>query len=100
MTESKARALISGKVQGVSFRYFTYHEALKLGLVGWVRNLWDGRVEALFQGDKSDIERMLAWCEHGPPAARVDLVEVDWAEVDGDHPGFSVRPTGNAGEPI
>lgn len=98
MTDSQARALISGRVQGVSFRYYTYHEALKLGLSGWVRNLWDGRVEALFQGTKSDVERILAWCESGPPAARVDVVQVDWGEAIDPHEGFKVRPTANADE--
>lgn len=99
MADSRARALISGRVQGVSFRYYTYHEALKLGLHGWVRNLWDGRVEAEFQGEKADIERMLEWCKHGPAAARVDLVEVDWGEVQQVDDGFNVRPTANVGEP-
>ncbi len=98
MTESQARALISGRVQGVSFRYYTYHEALKLGLSGWVRNLWDGRVEALFQGAKADVERILAWCENGPPAARVDVVQVDWDEATDPLEGFKVRPTANADE--
>lgn len=99
MAESRARALISGRVQGVSFRYYTYHEALKLGLNGWVRNLWDGRVEAEFQGEKADIERMLEWCEHGPPAAKVEVVEVDWNSGDEQHDEFNVRPTANVGEP-
>lgn len=99
MAEHQAQALISGRVQGVSFRYYTYHEALKLGLHGWVRNLWDGRVEAVFEGNKPDIERMLEWCGHGPPAARVDVVEVDWSEAGGAHSEFKVRPTANVGEP-
>jgi acylphosphatase len=72
MQTSQVHAVISGQVQGVSFRYFTYHEALKLGLKGWVRNLRDGRVEALFEGEQESIERVLAWCKLGPPAARVE----------------------------
>lgn len=98
MAETRARALISGRVQGVSFRYYTYHEALKLGLHGWVRNLWDGRVEAEFQGEKADIQRMLEWCEHGPAAARVEIVEVDWDAAGEQCDEFKVRPTANAGE--
>ncbi len=98
MAESRARALISGRVQGVSFRYYTYHEALKLGLHGWVRNLWDGRVEAEFQGEKPAIERMLEWCERGPPSAKVDLVEVDWGEAGEKEDGFNIKPTANVGE--
>lgn len=97
---AKARALISGRVQGVSFRYYTYHEALKLGLDGWVRNLWDGRVEAVFQGTKPEVERILEWCKSGPPSARVDVVEVDWSDSPDELDGFKVRPTANVGEQV
>lgn len=95
MAQSQAHVFISGRVQGVSFRYYTYHEALKLGLQGWVRNLRDGRVEAVFEGDKPAIEQILEWCGQGPAAARVDEVEIDWGEPAGLSEGFGVRPTGN-----
>lgn len=93
MAESRAHAFISGRVQGVSFRYFTYHEALKHGLRGWVRNMPDGRVEALFEGKRSGVEQVLEWCRVGPPAASVDDVRVEWEEPSGSLDGFSVRPT-------
>lgn len=98
MADSRAHALISGRVQGVSFRYFTYHEALKHGLHGWVRNMRDGRVEALFEGERSGIEKVLEWCKAGPPAASVDQVEVEWQQPAGSLDGFNVRPTANAQE--
>lgn len=88
-----AHALISGQVQGVSFRYYTFHEALRLGLDGWVRNLRDGRVEAVFQGERPLVEQMLTWCRNGPPGARVDEVGVDWLDAQQDLPPFQVRGT-------
>ena len=94
MTDSRAHALISGIVQGVSFRYYTYHEALRIGLQGWVRNLQDGRVEAVFEGEKEQIDAVLAWIQQGPPAAKVEDVNVSWEEPQGGVDGFEVRPTG------
>ncbi len=99
MQTSSVHAVITGQVQGVSFRYFTYHEALKLGLKGWVRNLRDGSVEALFEGEPESIERVLAWCKLGPPAARVEAVRVEWQPPSGKLVAFQVRPTANLGEP-
>lgn len=96
MAENRAHALISGRVQGVSFRYFTYHEALKHGLSGWVRNTSDGTVEAVFQGERSAIEEVLEWCKMGPPAASVDQVEVQWEDASEVLDGFKVRPTASA----
>jgi len=90
-----AHTLISGRVQGVSFRYYTFHEALRLGVEGWVRNLHDGRVEAVFQGDRPLVERMLAWCRLGPTGARVEEVGVDWWDPQEDLTRFQVRGTAN-----
>jgi acylphosphatase len=95
MAENQAHVFITGRVQGVSFRYYTYHEALKLGLQGWVRNLQDGRVEAVFEGQKPAVEKILEWCKKGPVAARVDDVAVEWGEPAGQSEGFGVRPTGS-----
>lgn len=66
---------ITGRVQGVAFRAYTQYQANLLGLVGWVRNLPDGRVEAVFEGEDHLVEAMLLWCAQGPPAARVSRVE-------------------------
>jgi len=68
---------ISGRVQGVYFRDSTKEQADKLGLTGWVRNLPDGRVEAVFQGNENKIEKMLEWCWEGSPMSRVEGVYVE-----------------------
>jgi acylphosphatase len=72
--------LISGKVQGVGYRYSTVKEAQKLGLTGWVRNLTDGNVEAVFEGDKLIIEQMINWCYVGPKKSIVTEVKVETKE--------------------
>ena len=74
--ERRVRLLISGRVQGVCFRAYTRDEARRLGLKGWVRNLPDGRVEVLAQGDPAKIESFESWCHHGPAYARVREVRV------------------------
>ena len=98
MADSRAHAFISGSVQGVSFRYFTYHEALKHGLRGWVRNLADGRVEAVFEGEKERVEQVLEWFQNGPPAAKVENIEVDWDEPSESLNGFNVKATASFGD--
>lgn len=83
MTRERWDVRISGRVQGVWFRASTREEALRRGLDGWVRNLPDGRVEAVFEGDERALEAMLAWCRIGPPGARVDVVEVSRSRATG-----------------
>jgi acylphosphatase len=87
---ARLHVLIEGRVQGVFFRAATRDEARKWGLKGWVRNLPDGRVEAMFEGDKRVLEIMLAWCRQGPPYAHVDRVEVDWQPYRGDQGDFRI----------
>jgi len=77
------RAVISGRVQGVGFRYACVSEARAIGAAGWVRNLADGRVEAHVEGDESQIAQLLAWLQDGPPFAEVESVEVSEAEPMG-----------------
>ncbi len=86
----RAHVWISGRVQGVFFRASTVDEAIAWGVDGWVRNGLDGRVEAMFEGEKSAVDAMIAWCRKGPPAARVGSVEVVWEEPKGEH-GFEVQ---------
>ena len=74
--ERGIRLLISGRVQGVCFRAYARDEARRLGLRGWVRNLPDGRVEAMVQGDPARVGTFEAWCQQGPSHARVREVEV------------------------
>lgn len=69
------RSLISGRVQGVGYRYSTREKAMALGLAGWVRNLPDGRVEAVVEGDRTQVIRLVEWLQSGPSAARVDAVK-------------------------
>lgn len=84
----RARVLIQGRVQGVFFRASTRDEARRYGVHGWVRNLPDGGVEALFEGGKTAVERVIAWCHHGPPYAAVAAVKVRWEPYQGDQEGF------------
>jgi acylphosphatase len=71
----RVRVRISGIVQGVFFRASTRHIALELGLKGWVRNLPDGKVEAVFEGEEERVLKALEWCRRGPPGAKVERVE-------------------------
>ena len=68
--------LVSGRVQGVGFRWYAREKGEELGLGGWVRNLPDGRVEAWLEGEEGAVHAMLAWLAKGPPAARVTHVEI------------------------
>jgi acylphosphatase len=81
---------IRGAVQGVGFRYQTRARAQSLGLTGWVSNLPDGSVEAVFEGDDDRVESMVEWCRNGPLGARVDEVEVSPEQPTGEQ-GFAVR---------
>jgi len=86
----RAHLLISGRVQGVFYRASTQDKARSLGLRGWVRNLPDGRVEIIAQGDPDDVQALIAWAHDGPPLAVVDDVEITWEEPSIES-GFSVR---------
>jgi acylphosphatase len=88
---ARVHLLVSGRVQGVAFRAYTEEEAQRLGVRGWVRNLPDGRVELEGEGERDAVEALVAWCRHGPPAARVDGVEVEWREWRGDLGEFATR---------
>ncbi len=85
-----AHVLASGRVQGVFYRASAADRARTLGLSGWVRNLPDGRVEALFEGREAVILKMIDWCRLGPPAAQVSGVDVTWKEAEGLR-SFEVR---------
>ncbi len=91
MKPVRATVRIRGRVQGVSFRYFTSRTADQYGVTGWVRNLPDGDVEAIFEGRESTVRQMVEWCRQGPPAARVDEVLIDWEEARGEFTNFKVR---------
>lgn len=87
----RVRLRVHGLVQGVFFRASTRAEAERLGLVGWVRNLADGTVEAVADGPRSQLDALVDWCGRGPPGARVDRVDVEWEDADGTFERFEVR---------
>ncbi len=91
MAKSSAHLFIEGRVQGVFYRAFTRNVALKLGLNGWVRNLFDGRVEAFFEGDRALIEQAVQECRKGPFGSNVTNIDFTWEENAGSSEGFEIR---------
>jgi acylphosphatase len=88
--EDRAHVYVSGEVQGVNFRGATQEKAEEIGLNGWVSNLQDGRVEAVFEGESETVRRMIEWCESGPSSANVEDVSVENEQPEGLS-GFEVR---------
>jgi len=87
----RAHVYVSGQVQGVFFRSQTQDEAERHGVTGWVRNLPDGRVEAVFEGEKEAVDRLIEFCRHGPLGARVKNIDVVWENYTGEFKGFRIR---------
>jgi acylphosphatase len=87
----RAHVYVSGWVQGVFFRYETKSLADELGVKGWVHNLPDGRVEAIFEGEEALVSRMIKFCMKGPPGARVIGVSVKWEKYKGEFNSFTVK---------
>jgi len=83
--------VVRGLVQGVGFRFSAVREAERHGITCWVRNRRDGTVEAILQGPRDAVARMLEWIERGPDGARVEGIEV--TDTDGEFSGFGSRPT-------
>ncbi len=79
----RVRVIVGGLVQGVFFRASTERAAAEIGVDGWVRNLPDGRVEAVFEGERDDVDKAVAWVRHGPPRAEVESVETFDEEPSG-----------------
>jgi len=86
-----AHILVSGRVQGVFYRASTREVALRRHLTGWVRNLSDGRVEAVLEGEKGNIEKVIEWCRSGPPAAAPTNLEIKWLSYSGSFSDFTMR---------
>ena len=91
MKKVRVHLLIKGRVQGVFFRATLRDLALRLGINGWVRNLWGSGVEATLEGEEKQVKEMIDWSHQGPPGARVDEVEVDWEKHQGEFKSFSIR---------
>jgi acylphosphatase len=87
----RAHVYVSGRVQGVFFRSETRDEAVRHDVTGWVRNLPDGRVEAVFEGEKENVDRLIEFCRRGPPGAYVTKVDVSWEPYTGEFRNFKVR---------
>ncbi|MBU0496329.1 MAG: acylphosphatase [Candidatus Thermoplasmatota archaeon] len=88
--KKQAHVVISGRVQGVWYRASTKNQAQMLGLKGWVRNLKNGNVEAVFEGDEEIIDKMISWCHQGPPHASVKKVLVAFSAFTGEFCEFSI----------
>lgn len=87
--KARARVIIGGMVQGVFFRYSTQEVATRLNVLGWVKNRWDGKVEAVFEGERDGVEKMIEWCHKGPPGAHVQSVDTHWEDYLGEFEQFS-----------
>lgn len=91
MKPVRATVRIRGRVQGVSFRYYTARQARLQQVTGWVRNLPSGEVEAVLEGPETSVRQVLDWCRRGPEQARVEEILIDWEEFLGEFNDFAVR---------
>lgn len=89
--KTRARVFVNGRVQGVFFRSETRREAKKHGVRGWVRNLPDDRVEAVFEGEEESVKKLLEFCRRGPPGAKVTGIDVAWGSYSGEFKDFEIR---------
>ena len=87
----RAHVLVTGDVQGVFFRSNTRSQASLRNVTGWVRNLSDGRVEAVLEGERDDVENVITFCRSGPSGSKVDDVEVSWELPTRKHKEFEIR---------
>lgn len=87
---ARVHLVITGRVQGVWFRANTQKKAKALDLTGWVKNLSDGRVEAVFEGEKENVNQIIGWCKKGPSFARVDDIQIQWETPTGDFSTFTI----------
>lgn len=88
---ARSRITVSGLVQGVFFRGNTVEQAVSLNLTGWVRNLENGDVEIVAEGEKEKIDKLIGWCHAGPSMARIDSVTVAWEKHRGEFTEFTVE---------
>jgi acylphosphatase len=89
--KARAHLIIKGRVQGVGFRWFVYDVASSFRLAGWVKNLYDGRVEAVFEGERAAIEEAIKMCADGPRSAAVSGIDSNWDEEPENLAGFDIR---------
>jgi len=91
MRHERLQAIVHGRVQGVGFRHFAIGHAEELGLAGYARNRWDGRVEVVAEGERAVLEQLLEQLQRGPRAAVVTRVETSWLPATGEFDEFEVR---------
>jgi acylphosphatase len=84
-------AIVRGRVQGVSFRYFTLQTALRLGVTGWVRNNPDGTVEVIAQGDQKTLQKLANFLHNGSPSAEVEDIYIDWQDASNSYDRFRIE---------
>jgi len=87
----RVHIFISGRVQGVFFRSETRYETRKRGVKGWVRNIRDGRVEAVFEGEEKAVKKLLEFCKRGPSGGKVTHVDVQWESYTGEFKDFQIK---------
>ena len=90
---ARLHAVVTGRVQGVGFRYFVAEQAERLGVTGWVRNRWDNSVELTAEGTRQALDRQVVQLQRGPASAYVSQVQVDWEQPRRDFLDFRVRGT-------
>ena len=90
MSNTRVSVIVTGRVQGVCFRYATHRQALAIGVTGWVKNLPDGSVQTCIQGEETTVKQLLDWLHDGPPNARVDQIEIDRQEYIEEFNGFQI----------
>jgi acylphosphatase len=88
---ARLHLIISGRVQGVGFRFSAYDEAKELALAGWVRNLPGGEVEIVAEGKRENLQMLAAWAHLGPPSSHVTKVREDWLDFTGEFTAFQIR---------
>lgn len=89
----RAHVFVAGRVQGVFFRVETRYHANRRNVVGWIRNTLDGRVEAIFEGEEDDVEKLIEFCGSGPSSAQVTQIDVQWQKYTGEFADFKIRKT-------
>lgn len=90
MKKVRAHIFVSGQVQGVCFRIDTQQVARELGLTGWVKNLSNGKVEIIAEGEEEKVKQMVDWVKQGPPVAQVNNVDIEWQKYKGEFKSFHI----------
>jgi len=90
MDTLRAHLIIEGRVQGVFFRDSTRNEATRLNLTGWVKNRFDGSVELVAEGSREEVKKLIDWCHHGPPGARVTMIHEIKEDYTGEFDSFRI----------